>query len=401
MRIGIFSDSYPPYINGVSTSILMLKEALEKLGHEVFVVTVNPNKLRYVFEDNKKIIRLPGIPTGIYDYRLTGIYPIRVINTIRKWNLDVIHSQTEFGVGTFARVISSQLQIPIVHTYHTYYEDYIYYITKGYFDKTSKKVVKELVRFYCDKSIDELIVPTEKIYDVFKNKYKFKRDINIVPTGLEIERFYKEKFDIKEVDKLREKYKINKDNLNLLFVGRIAKEKNLDLLLNNMVKNDRLKLIIVGDGPDIDFYKKMVKDKKLENYVTFVGRVPYNEIPIHYQLADAFVTASKSETQGLTVIEALASSLPVLVIDDDSFKDAVNNLENGFVFKNAEEYRKILNTILKDKSILKNMSIKARESSKKYSSETFAKNVLKVYEKAIEKKNNESIITKLKDNFNN
>ena len=163
MRIGLFSDTYPPYINGVSTSTLMLKLALEKLGHEVFVVTVNPNKMKYEYEDNGKIIKIPGIPIGIYDYRLTGIYPLRVINKIRKWKLDVIHTQTEFGVGTFARVISSQLRIPIVHTYHTYYEDYTYYITKGHFKKTSKKVVRELANFYCDKSIDELIVPTKKI----------------------------------------------------------------------------------------------------------------------------------------------------------------------------------------------------------------------------------------------
>ena len=322
-----------------------------------------------------------------------------MVNTIRKWNLDVIHSQTEFGVGTFARVISSQFNIPIVHTYHTYYEDYVYYITKGYFDKASKKVVRELVNFYCDKSVDELIVPTEKIYEVFKNKYKFKRDISVIPTGLEIERFYKENFEEKDIDNLRKKYGINKENLNLLFVGRIAKEKNIDLLLNNMIKSDKLKLIIIGDGPDIDFYKKMVKDKKIEKNVIFVGKVPYENIPLHYQLADAFVTASKSETQGLTVIEALASSLPVIVINDDSFKDAVKNGENGFIFKNAEEYRKILNNILNDKNILINMKENARNSSKKYSSSTFAKNVLKVYEKAIEKKNNETIITKLKEEF--
>ena len=105
MRIGIFTDSYPPYINGVSTSILMLQHALEKKGHEVFIVTVNSEKLSYKYENENKIIRIPGIPTGIYDYRLTGIYPLRAIDKIKKWNLDIIHSQTEFGVGTFARII--------------------------------------------------------------------------------------------------------------------------------------------------------------------------------------------------------------------------------------------------------------------------------------------------------
>ena len=398
MRIGIFTDSYLPYINGVSTSVLMLKEALEKQGHEVFIVTVNPNKMKYEYEGDK-IIRIPGIPVGIYDYRLTSIYPIRVINKIRKWKLDVIHSQTEFGVGTFARVIASQFRIPIVHTYHTYYEDYMYYITKGHFDKAGKRFVRELANFYCDKSIDELIVPTKKIYDVYKDKYKFKRDINIVPTGLDIERFYKEKFDIKEVNKLKKEYNIKKDDISLLFVGRIAKEKNIDLLINNMIKDDKLKLIIIGDGPDMAFYKNMVKEKNLEDRIIFVGKIPYKEIPIYYQLANIFVTASRSETQGLTVIEALASSLPVLAIQDDSFKDVVIDNENGFIFNDEKEYKKILTKLLKNKDLINKLSEGARKSSNNYSSDTFASNVLKVYEKAIEKRKNKTLLTRLKEQF--
>lgn len=397
MRVGIFTDSYLPYINGVSTSVLMLKESLEKLGHEVFIVTVNPDKIKYEFEEDGKVIRLPGIPIGIYDYRLTGIYPLRVINKIRKWKLDVIHSQTEFGVGTFARVISSQFRIPIVHTYHTYYEDYTYYITKGHFDKTSKKVVRELANFYCDKSIDELIVPTKKIYDVFKEKYKFKRNVNIIPTGLEIERFYKTNFKDNEIKELKSKYNIKENDFVLLFVGRIAKEKNIDLLINNMIDNKKLKLVIIGDGPDINFYKDLVKKNKLENRIIFVGKIPYKDIPIYYQLGKVFVTASTSETQGLTVIEALASSLPVLAINDESFRNVIINSENGFIFNNEEEYKNIVNKIINDDKLLNEMSNKALASSLKYSSDNFAKSVLEVYNKAI--KNKKSILTKIKENF--
>ena len=111
----------------------MLRSALMKMGHEVFVVTVNPDSMHYVFDEDEHIIRLPGIPVGIYDYRLTGIYPIKAINKVKEWNLDIIHSHTEFGVGMFARIMAKQLDIPIVHTYHTMYEDYVYYITKGHF----------------------------------------------------------------------------------------------------------------------------------------------------------------------------------------------------------------------------------------------------------------------------
>jgi len=123
LRIGIFTDSYTPYISGLVTSEVMLKEALEKQGHTVYVVTANLESFKYTYDEEEKIIRIPGVPVGIYDARLTGIYPIQAIQTIKNWNLDIIHSQTEFGVGTFARIIAKQLNIPIVHTYHTMYED--------------------------------------------------------------------------------------------------------------------------------------------------------------------------------------------------------------------------------------------------------------------------------------
>jgi 1,2-diacylglycerol 3-alpha-glucosyltransferase len=141
MRVGIFTDTYPPYVSGVCTSIMMLKRALEKKGHEVFVVTINMESMSYKFEENGKVVKVPGLPIGLYNIRQSGIYPIRIVNQIKKWHLDVIHSHSEFSIGTFARIIAKQFNIPLIHTYHTMYEDYIHYITKGYFNGISKKIV--------------------------------------------------------------------------------------------------------------------------------------------------------------------------------------------------------------------------------------------------------------------
>ncbi|MCI8568328.1 MAG: glycosyltransferase family 4 protein, partial [Bacilli bacterium] len=231
MRIGLFTDTYPPFINGVSTSVSMLKKALEKKGHEVYVVTVNPENMKYVYNEEEHVIRIPGVPIGIYDYRLTGIYPLKAINTVKGWNLDIIHSNTEFGIGTFARLIAKQLNIPLVHTYHTMYEDYIHYITKGYFDKSSKKIVEYLTLFYCDKTASELIVPTKKTYDLFIKKYKIDKNIHIVPTGIEIDRFYDENIDNDKLLSLKKSLKIDKDDFVTVFVGRLAEEKNVTYLL--------------------------------------------------------------------------------------------------------------------------------------------------------------------------
>ncbi len=391
MRVGIFTDTYPPYINGVSTSIVMLKGALEKLGHEVFIVTVNNENMSYKYEDDDKIIRLPGIPIGIYDYRLTGIYPIRVINKIKNWNLDVIHSQTEFGVGTFARLIAKQFHIPLVHTYHTMYEDYVHYITKGYFNGTSKKIVEYLTKFYCDKTATELIVPTKKAYDLFKNKYKVDRNIHIIPTGIEIDRFYKEKLKKSQISDLKRILSIQNEDFVILFVGRLGKEKSVDVLIDGqkeiIKRYKNVKLMIVGDGPDMEYFKKMVSNYKLENNVIFTGKVPYDDIPIYYGVADVFATASQTETQGLTVIEAMAASLPVLAIDDDSFRLTVVNDLNGYLFKDLKEYIKHVYYLIENPKEYSKIKKQARVSADVHSSKYFAERVLDVYKIAIETNN--------------
>lgn len=386
MRIGIFTDTYPPYINGVSTSISMLEHALRKKGHQVFIVTVNPDNMKYIKEKN--IIRIPGIPTGIYDYRLTGIYPIRAIKTIKSWNLDVIHSHTEFGIGTFARIIAKQLKIPLVHTYHTMYEDYVHYITKGYFNGTSKKIVEHLTKFYCDKTAQELIVPTKKAYDLFIEKYKVDKNVHIIPTGIEIDRFYKENIKEEKLKKIKEKLGLKKEDFIILYIGRLGQEKNVDFLIDNqkhfIEKNKNIKLAIVGSGPDYDKYKEKAQKLGLEENIILTGKVPYNEINYYYNLGNVFVTASTTETQGLTVIEAMAASLPVICINDESFQNTVVNGLNGYLFNNKEEYIKYIDELIDNKKQLNKLGKQAKISTDQYSSKYYAERVLDVYKKVVE-----------------
>ncbi len=387
MRIGIFTDTYPPYINGVSTSVAMLQGALEKKGHEVFIVTVNADNMSYKYENENRIIRIPGIPIGIFDYRLTGIYPLRAIEKIRKWNLDVIHSHTEFGVGTFARIIAKQLSIPLVHTYHTMYEDYVHYITKGYFNGTSKKIVEYLTKFYCDKTATELIVPTKKTYDLFKQKYHVERNIHIIPTGIEVERFYKENFTKKEIQDLKKEIGFQEDDFVILFVGRMGKEKSVDFLIDAQKdiskKYPCARLLLIGDGPYLETYQNLAKKLKLEQKIKFLGKIPWEKIPLYYQLGDIFVTASQTETQGLTIIEAMAASLPVVAIDDESFNTVIIDELNGYLFKNKKSYKQTVERLIKDKQQIDRISKQARISADLHSSKYFAERVLDVYKVAL------------------
>ena len=403
MRIGIFTDSYTPFINGVTTSVLMLKKGLEKKGHTVYVVTVNNENMKYKLDEKGKVLRLPGVPIGIYDYRLTGIYPLKAINIIKKWNLDVIHCQTEFGVGTFARIIAKQLNIPLVHTYHTMYEDYIHYITKGYFNKTGKKIVEYLTLFYCDKTATELVVPTKKAYELFKEKYKVDRNVYIVPTGIEVEKFYLENNKQLNIVKKRESLGLKRDDFVILFVGRIGSEKNVELLLTSMryiVNNcPKAKLLIVGDGPDLNKYKTFVKKQGLEENIIFTGKVPWESIAEYYLIADVFTTASKTETQGLTVIEAMAASLPVVCINDESFTNTVIDNLNGKIFKNKRGYKKAIIELYNDSKELKRLSKQARVSAEMHSSKYFVESILDVYKIAI--KNKPKTIIPLVDKIKN
>ena len=377
----------------------MLKKALEKQGHTVYIVTVNNENMKYKYEEDEKVIRIPGIPVGIYDYRLTGIYPVKIVNKIRKWHLDVIHSQTEFGVGTFARIIAKQFHIPLVHTYHTMYEDYVHYITKGYFVGTSKKIVEYLTLFYCDKTISELIVPTEKTKELFKEKYKVNRNVYVIPTGIEIEKFYLENNKNLNILEKRNSLGIAKDDFVILFVGRIGTEKNIDLLLNGMEKliklSKQIKLLIIGDGPDMGYYKEYVYKRKLGKNVIFTGKVPWDSISEYYLIADIFATASVTETQGLTVIEAMAAGLPVVCINDESFTGTIMNNVDGIIFNNLEEYIEAITKLYQDRELLKNLGKKARIDAEKYSSEKFATSVLEVYRTAIKK--NRKIVIPLVD----
>lgn len=394
MRIGIFTETYTPYISGLVTSEVMLKNALEKEGHEVYVVTANLESFKYDYDEKDKILRIPGLPTGIYDSRLTSIYPIQAVNKIKSWKLDVIHSQTEFAIGTFARLIAKQYNIPLVHTYHTMYEDYIHYITKGYFKKSSKKLVEYFTKFYCDTTATELIVPTNKTYKLFKEKYHFKKNIHIIPTGIEVERFYHENIEKKELISLRKTLNLSKKDFVILFVGRLAEEKNVEFLIeaekNLQKKYKNIKLLIVGDGPDKEKYEKLAESLSIKDNVIFTGKASWDEIPYYYHISNIFATASKTETQGLTVIEAMASNVVPVCMRDEAFQSMVTEDLNGLFFETQEEYEKQIIYLYENREELERFDKQARIQAEHYSSKNYAQRALEVYERAIKEKKSEN-----------
>lgn len=392
MRIGIFTDAYEPHTSGVTTSIKMLKKALENMNHEVYIVTANLEEHKFIYDEIKKTIYIPGIKTGIYETRLTNIYSKKAIDIIKTWNLDIIHSQTEFGVGMFSRIVAKKLNIPVVHTYHTLYEDYVYYVTHGFFDKLGKKIVIKMTKYFCDKKCDELIVPTPKIKELFENKYEIKRKISVIPTGIDTTKFELNDSLQKEINKLKKKYKIKESDFIIGTVGRIAKEKSFDKLINilpSLIEKDKnIKLLIIGNGPELENLKELAKKQKLEKNIIFTGLVNYELIPAYYHLFNVMTSFSTTETQGLTIIEGLASSIPVVCINDESFKEMVQDKYNGYLFHNNNEFINIILKLKEDKKLYNEIALNAKNSIHKYSKEVFASDVLKVYYQALDKKKN-------------
>ena len=236
MRIGIFTDSYYPLVAGVATSIEMLKIALEDMGHSVYIVAQNLENQKFIYEKENKIIRLPGIKTNIPNIRITGIYSQKAMKIIKnEWKLDIIHTQTEGTVGSFSHIVSKKLNIPVVHTYHTLYEDYVYYVTHGHFDKLAKKILAKYTKYYYDHKCDELIVPTDKIKDIFNNKYNINRNMYVIPSGIDTKKFFPTSLSKKRAKEIRKKYKISDDDFVIGSVGRLAPEKSFDKIIEALV----------------------------------------------------------------------------------------------------------------------------------------------------------------------
>lgn len=390
MRIAIFTDAYEPHISGVTTSIKMLKETLERMNHEVYIVTANLQNNKFYYDEKTKIMYIPGIKTGIYNTKLAPIYSNKAMKIIKTWNLDIIHSQTEFSIGLFSRIVARKLNIPVVHTYHTLYEDYVYYVTHGHFKKLSQKIVVKLTKYYCEKKCDELIVPTKKIKELFINKYNIRKKINVIPTGIDISKFVETPSIKIEKEKIKQQYNIKDSDYIIGAVGRIASEKSFDKLLNNakilIENNPNIKIMLVGGGPELNNLKKLAHELNIDKNVIFTGLVNYDLVPTYFNIFDVAVSFSTTETQGLTIIEGLAASKPTLVIDDPSFKNTIENNYNGYLFKSDDEFKNYALKLMNDKKLYENMANNARNSTHKYSKEVFAADILKVYHNAMEKR---------------
>lgn len=401
MKIGLFTDTYRPDINGVANSTAILFDELKKHGHEVYVIAPRKGVVNEWNEDHD-ILRLGGIELKqLYGYILTSPVHLTALNEIRKLDLDIIHAQTEFGVGIFARICASTLGIPLVSTYHTTYEDYTHYVNiihSNLVDTYAKKAVAHLSKLYGDSSL-RVISPSYKT-KVLLEKYNLNSGIRVIPTGLPLDKFSLEHEDLSKSKHIRNEYHISDDELMICYVGRIAKEKALDLVIEGfslLPASSKSKLVIIGKGPDEKHLADLIEKYSARNRIVLAGPKPSDEVPDYYRAADAFISASLSETQGMTFIEALASGLPLFAREDDVLKDILVPEETGWFFKDQKD---LVNKILHFESLSKeerqSMEQYCLKYVQKYSSEAFYESVLQVYQESIDEYNNQYTVEDVK-----
>ena len=374
MIIGIFTDTFYPEVNGVATSCLNLYQELQRRGHTVHVYApkckgweeFQSDTVHYL--ESKQFILLKD--------RNVALPGMGTIRQALDMHFDVVHTNSEFIVGFLGTYIARHTGCVRIHTYHTVWEDYTYYITHGIGDNTAKNFAKRYSEWWCDR-FDRVIVPTAKTENLLR-QYGVETPIDIIPSGMDLRRFAPEKHSAEERAATRAECGIPEGKRVLLNIGRLAKEKNLEKILRVFPELHRrlpdVQLVIIGEGPLKQTLQEQAETLGVADSVSIVGSKPWEKIDRYYAIGDVFVSASHSETQGLTYIEAAASGLCVCAVDDPCllgvFRDGVSAVLSG-----DSDEQLLESLMLSFSPVGGRIRRNAVEAARPYSTEQFAQRV--------------------------
>ena len=383
MKILITSDWYTPAVNGVVTSVKNLRRELENRGHEVRILTLS--QTRHSWEKDG-VIYLGSIPAGLVypGARLRTAAAMKWVRELISWRPDVVHSQCEFSTFVLARRIAEETDAPLVHTYHTVYEDYTHYFSPSV--RFGKKAAAMFTRWIAART-DCFIAPTAKVRLLLQG-YGVGCPVFVAPSGVDLTPFAGEA-DPWRSAVLRSSLDIPAENTVLVYVGRLAEEKNVDELLRcrAALGDAAVTLLLVGDGPDRPRLEREAARLGLNApAAVFAGMVPPEQVADWYRLGDLFVSASTSETQGMTYIEALAAGVPALCRADPCIAGIVRDDENGWQYRGEEDFLEKLNRFLARPQCRVQLSRAARDTAEEFSAQRFAQRVESVYLQQLERR---------------
>ncbi|MBQ4518670.1 MAG: glycosyltransferase [Clostridia bacterium] len=384
MKILITTDLYTVTTNGVVTSVKNLYDELLKNGHDVRILTLSDTRFSYKKE---RIYYIRSMPFAVYpDVRMPlALRHHRFVEELIDWKPDIIHSQCEFFSFQFASYIAKETNSPIVHTYHTLYEQYLSYILP------SRRLGKRLLRTFSKRrlrKVSSIVAPTRKVENALHD-YGLMNDMVIVPSGISLQQ-HKVRIPKYRLLNKRHSLGIRDDQVVLINLGRLGTEKNLGELIEFFAKvlpeQPNLVLLIVGGGPAKEELEKQAKQLGVSDAVIFTGMVPPEDVQNYYQLADVFVNASTSETQGLTYVEAAANGLPLLCRKDLCFQDVLKTGENGFAYNDFEEFSESIKFIARHSEWREKAAEVSREIAVSFDKTKFGLAIEKVYQAVIDRK---------------
>ena len=341
MNIVIFTDTYYPETNGIAVTTKTLVDVLKANGHQVLIVTSVYNNRIPTNENNIYYISFPKRKKRSL-FTTIRIFNNSIFRHIKTFKPDLVHNQTNGQIGQLGRYTANKLKVPFVYTYHSHYEEYAPYVESGMINR----MVRARERNYLKKMMNistEFIAPSVKIKNYLRKKGVDKY-INVITTGIDVNKWTIDEAVKKDSKYLHKKYEIPDDTKVLMYVGAISEEKNLDLLINSYNKylNSSPKydsrLIIVGEGDQQESLENLTKQLGIEDKVLFIGKVNHDKMKSYFEFADLFVTASTSETQSVSTMEAMAARCVVLVKDDETLVDLIERDKNGFIFNNDDSF---------------------------------------------------------------
>lgn len=374
LKIAVFTDSFKPYISGVVRSIETFHKELTSLGHEIYIFAP-----RYPgCKPEEHVFQFIGIPTPRNPNFVIPIpFSLKLNSKILELDIDIIHVHSPFLLGRLGAKAAHHLGIPLVFTFHTFYEQYVHYIP--FPQAASRKIAQTISRNFSNRC-DLILAPSLSAKE-YLQKIGVRSSIKILPTGIDLSKFYNEDKNL-----LRQLFSINKNEHILLFVGRIGKEKNIPFLLEaiRFVKQfeSKIKLVLIGDGPEKERIKSLAVSYKLSDNILFTGSLDHKDVVTCYLEADIFVFPSVTETQGLVIGEAKAAGLPVVAIKEAlGAAEMVEDGEDGILTPGLpEEFGKAILNLIQDKELYQKMKKRTQENVHKISSRSSALQLIASYE---------------------
>lgn len=369
MKIALFSDTYEEGYGGVTVYVRELSKFLIKQGHEVKVFVWESKNLTE--EDRKICETFPAIQVVKEVRGKAGVAPASITLKVKRFSPDLIHNHSQYLMGLHAIAISKILKIPLINHYHMYLEKITPYLP-SLLQKT-KTLTSYSIESYTKlffNSGDLVITPTQVMKNYLK-KIGVNKTIKVVPFGIDFN-----KFRALETKK--------DETFTFLYVGRLNKEKNIDLLIERFyefAKDKNVKLKIIGDGPEKKNIKEFIKEKKLENKVEISGWKKREELPLEYSSAHCFITLSDSETFGIVILEAMACGLPIIGANEAAIPELVRDEINGFLvdIKNKDSILDKMNQLYENQNLQIEFSKKSKIIAKKFDEYSVFKSLEHIY----------------------